>query len=58
MNVAFEKMKILVGMKVDEESSPDAEDSSFLEGFNRNCTLSTKQVLFCYFIFFLNLGFS
>ncbi|XP_027179110.1 vesicle transport protein SFT2B [Coffea eugenioides] len=50
MNVAFEKMKILVGMEVDEESSPDAEDSSFLEDFNRNCTLSTKQRLYGFVI--------
>ncbi|KAK9735597.1 hypothetical protein RND81_04G214900 [Saponaria officinalis] len=44
-----EKMKMLVGMEIinDEESSAvnDADESSFafMDDFNRNCTLSTKQ---------------
>lgn len=51
MNVAFEKVKMLVGMEVDEESAAVRnEDSSssfaFMDDFNRNCTLSTKQVPF------------
>ncbi|XP_051148288.1 uncharacterized protein LOC127263349 isoform X1 [Andrographis paniculata] len=44
MNQAFEKMKMLVGMEVgDEEEQPEP---SFLDDFNRNCTLSTKQRLY------------
>lgn len=43
MNQALEKMKMLVGMDVeDEEAAPQQE--SFMDDFNRNCTLSTKQV--------------
>uniref|UniRef100_A0A803KNK1 Vesicle transport protein n=1 Tax=Chenopodium quinoa TaxID=63459 RepID=A0A803KNK1_CHEQI len=42
-----EKMKMLVGMEVyDEESAAvnsAVDDSSFMDEFNRNCTLSTKQ---------------
>ncbi|XP_021734720.1 vesicle transport protein SFT2B-like isoform X2 [Chenopodium quinoa] len=42
-----EKMKMLVGMEVDDEESSAvnsaADDSSFMDEFNRNCTLSTKQ---------------
>ncbi|KAK4417467.1 Vesicle transport protein SFT2A [Sesamum alatum] len=44
MNQAFEKMKMLVGMEVDEEEQQ--QESSFLDDFNRNCTLSTKQRLY------------
>ncbi|KAF3444203.1 hypothetical protein FNV43_RR13893 [Rhamnella rubrinervis] len=46
MNHAFEKVKMLVGMEVDEEDGPAASDSnnsSFMDDFNRDCTLSTKQ---------------
>ncbi|XAR73122.1 hypothetical protein NMG60_11006973 [Bertholletia excelsa] len=46
MNHAFEKVKILVGM--DTEDPQPAEDESsfaFIDDFNRNCTLSTKQRL-------------
>ena len=50
MNQALEKMKMLVGMEVDDEhqaSALEEENSSsfaFMDDFNRNCTLSTKQV--------------
>ncbi|KAL0448272.1 UNVERIFIED_CONTAM: Vesicle transport protein SFT2A [Sesamum latifolium] len=44
MNQAFEKMKMLVGMEVDDEEQN--QESSFLDDFNRNCTLSTKQRLY------------
>lgn len=53
MNQAFEKVKILVGMEDDEQSAssssaPLHESGSFsfvdMDEFNRNCTLSTKQV--------------
>lgn len=44
MNQAFERMKMLVGMEVDEEEQQ--HDSSFIDDFNRNCTLSTKQRLY------------
>ncbi|CAO2827416.1 unnamed protein product [Amaranthus hypochondriacus] len=46
---AVERMKMLVGMEVsDEESaavnaSTDESSFSFMDDFNRNCTLSTKQ---------------
>lgn len=48
MNSAVERMKMLVGMDVDvdEEASSSALDASsfsFVDDFNRNCTLSTKQ---------------
>lgn len=48
MNNAFEKMKMLVGMEVEDEEQIAAQESSsfsFMDDFNRNCTLSTKQVL-------------
>lgn len=46
MNQAFEKVKILVGMEVEDELPAEDETSfAFLDDFNRNCTLSTKQVL-------------
>ena len=43
---AMERMKMLVGMDVDEESAAATEESSFafMDDFNRNCTLSTQQV--------------
>lgn len=46
MNQAFEKVKMLVGMEVDEESPQpaDSDSFSFMDDFNRQCTLSTKQV--------------
>ncbi|GAB4835484.1 hypothetical protein Ancab_000393 [Ancistrocladus abbreviatus] len=47
---AVEKMKMLVGMEVEDEeaAASTAEDSSFgfVDDFNRNCTLSTKQRLY------------
>lgn len=45
MNQAFEKMKMLVGMDVEDEEQLQQE-SSFFDDFNRNCTLSTKQRLY------------
>lgn len=45
MNQAFEKMKMLVGMEVDDEEQLQQQESSYIDDFNRNCTLSTKQVL-------------
>jgi hypothetical protein len=53
MNQALEKMKMLVGMEVEEEEERQAaslEENgsfSFMEDFNRSCTLSTKQVGLC-----------
>lgn len=52
MNQAFEKMKMLVGVEADEEhqattaTMDDGSSSWFMDDFNRNCTLSTKQVSF------------
>ncbi|KAL6576139.1 hypothetical protein OROHE_000610 [Orobanche hederae] len=43
MNQAFAKMKMLVGMEVDDE---EQQQSSLIDDFNRNCTLSTKQRLY------------
>ncbi|XP_010521642.1 PREDICTED: vesicle transport protein SFT2B [Tarenaya hassleriana] len=45
MNQAFEKVKMLVGMEVDEEQPVPEEEStfSFMEDLNRNCSLTTKQ---------------
>lgn len=43
MNQAYEKMKMLVGMDAEDEESAPAE--SFMDDFNRQCTLTTKQVL-------------
>lgn len=46
---AVERMKMLVGMEVDDEesaavnSTTDESSFSFIDDFNRNCTLSTKQ---------------
>jgi hypothetical protein len=49
MNKAFEKMKMMVGMEVEDEEQQaaalDNESSfAFMDDFNRNCTLTTKQV--------------
>ncbi|CAO2827417.1 unnamed protein product [Amaranthus hypochondriacus] len=52
---AVERMKMLVGMEVsDEESaavnaSTDESSFSFMDDFNRNCTLSTKQSMLVFF---------
>ncbi|RVX21049.1 hypothetical protein CK203_002301 [Vitis vinifera] len=47
MNHAFERVKILVGMEVDDDQNvaapPDDGPFSFMDDFNRDCTLSTKQ---------------
>lgn len=50
MNQAYEKVKMLVGMEMDEDdheaaSSSALQDTNFIDDFNRNCTLSTKQVI-------------
>ncbi|XP_059454849.1 uncharacterized protein LOC132185047 isoform X2 [Corylus avellana] len=55
MNQALEKMKMLVGMEVEEEeerqaASLEANGSfSFMDDFNRSCTLSTKQSMLVFF---------
>ncbi|KAF5192231.1 Vesicle transport protein [Thalictrum thalictroides] len=47
MHQAMEKVKILVGMDVDEENVVEEESSmSFMDDFNRNCTLSRQQRLY------------
>lgn len=54
MNHAFEKMKMLVGMDVDDEESAVENDSNsfaFIGDFNRQCTLTTKQVQLSFFFF-------
>ncbi|KAL3721279.1 hypothetical protein ACJRO7_033730 [Eucalyptus globulus] len=46
MNQAYEKVKMLVGMEVDEDAAADesaAGGDSFMDEFNRQCTLTTKQ---------------
>ncbi|KAK3027630.1 hypothetical protein RJ639_042619 [Escallonia herrerae] len=45
MNRAMEKVKILVGMEVDDEPAQEESSFAFVDDFNRNCTLSTKQRL-------------
>ncbi|OIW14535.1 hypothetical protein TanjilG_12934, partial [Lupinus angustifolius] len=61
MNKAFEKVKIMVGMEVeDEEQQAAALDDNngnfaFMDDFNRNCTLSTKHVLIFLSIFHVDL---
>ncbi|CAI0405275.1 unnamed protein product [Linum tenue] len=54
MNQALEKMKMLVGMEVEEEdeeqtSGPSRDSSSFIDDFNRNCALSSKQSMLVFF---------
>lgn len=51
VNHAFEKVKMLVGMEADEEEATASADSSFMDDFNRDCTLSTKQVHFFVFLY-------
>ncbi|XP_043720296.1 vesicle transport protein SFT2B [Telopea speciosissima] len=45
LNHAFERVKIFAGMEVDEEQLVDS-NSSFIDDFNRQCALSTKQRLY------------
>ncbi|XP_058779321.1 uncharacterized protein LOC131653250 [Vicia villosa] len=57
MNKAFEKVKMMVGMEVEDEeqqaSALDNESSfAFMDDFNRNCTLTTKQRLYGFAICF------
>ncbi|KAB5561140.1 hypothetical protein DKX38_006097 [Salix brachista] len=53
MNQAFEKVKMLVRMEVEDEEQGAAtvESSSFtfMDDFNRDCTLSTKQSMLVFF---------
>ncbi|GMN27058.1 hypothetical protein TIFTF001_001517 [Ficus carica] len=51
MNSAVERMKMLVGMEVDEENPPPppSDSDSFIDDFTRNCTLSTKQSMLVFF---------
>ncbi|XP_059656241.1 uncharacterized protein LOC132303138 isoform X1 [Cornus florida] len=54
MNLAFEKVKMLVGMEADDEPAAEEESSfAFMDDFNRNCTLSTKQRLYGFVICFV-----
>ncbi|XP_055815120.1 uncharacterized protein LOC129884034 isoform X2 [Solanum dulcamara] len=48
MNQTLEKMKMLVGMDVEDEAAAPQQESSFafMDDLNRNCTLSTKQRLY------------
>ncbi|GKD96621.1 hypothetical protein Tco_1380518, partial [Tanacetum coccineum] len=49
MSQAMEKMRMLVGIELEDDSSQrrleEEEESSFsfMDDFNRNCTLTTKQ---------------
>jgi len=59
MNKAFEKVKIMVGMEVEDEEAQAAaleNESSFafMDDFNRNCTLSRTQVFSFFSIFSSN----
>ncbi|KAL0856331.1 hypothetical protein Bca101_061484 [Brassica carinata] len=51
MNHAFEKMKMMVGMEVEEEQRAAEEESSlsFMEDLNRDCALTTKQSMLVFF---------
>ncbi|XP_054785754.1 uncharacterized protein LOC129292218 [Prosopis cineraria] len=57
MNKAVEKVKKMVGMEVeDEQQTAVLEESnsfSFMDEFNQNCTLSTKQRLYGFAICFV-----
>ncbi|CAK7328569.1 unnamed protein product [Dovyalis caffra] len=48
MNQAFEKVKMLVRMEGDDEeqgvATQESSSFAFMDDFNRDCTLSTKQV--------------
>lgn len=58
MNRAFEKVKMMVGMEVEDEEQRTAvldENSNsfaFMDEFNRNCSLSTTQRLYGFAICF------
>lgn len=54
MSQAMEKVRMLVGIEVEDNQQADEESSfAFMDDFNRNCTLSTKQVS----VFLLNIYF-
>ncbi|KAI3978709.1 hypothetical protein MKX01_015884 [Papaver californicum] len=52
MNRTWEKMKIMAGIDVEEDEEAAAEEESFTEDFNRQCTLSTKQRFYGFAICF------
>ncbi|CAI8604230.1 unnamed protein product [Vicia faba] len=55
MNKAFEQVKMMVGMKVEEQQAATLDNESsfaFMDDFNRNCTLTTKQRLYGFAICF------
>ncbi|XP_058097533.1 uncharacterized protein LOC131242719 isoform X2 [Magnolia sinica] len=50
MNKAMEKMKMLVGIEVEQEEELQSSNmSSFIDDFNRECTLSTQQSMLVFF---------
>ncbi|RZC49067.1 hypothetical protein C5167_017492 [Papaver somniferum] len=49
MNQTWEKMKIMAGIDVEEDEEAAAEEESFMDEFNRQCTLSTKQSMLVFF---------
>ncbi|XP_024455624.1 uncharacterized protein LOC7463017 isoform X2 [Populus trichocarpa] len=53
MNQAFEKVKMLVGMEVEDEeegvATVESSSFTFMDDFNRDCTLSTKQSMLVFF---------
>ncbi|KAJ4756532.1 Vesicle transport protein [Rhynchospora pubera] len=54
MSRALERAKMLVGMEVDEEAAVPQESSSFIDDFNRHCTLTTTQRLYGFAICFVS----
>ncbi|KAI5591945.1 hypothetical protein POPTR_004G135000v4 [Populus trichocarpa] len=56
MNQAFEKVKMLVGMEVEDEeegvATVESSSFTFMDDFNRDCTLSTKQRFYGFAICF------
>ncbi|KAI3913575.1 hypothetical protein MKW92_045522 [Papaver armeniacum] len=53
MNQTWEKMKIMAGIDVEEDEEAAAEEESFMDEFNRQCTLSTKQRFYGFAICFV-----
>ncbi|KAF9684140.1 hypothetical protein SADUNF_Sadunf04G0086800 [Salix dunnii] len=53
MNQAFERVKMLVRMEVEDEeqgvATVESSSFSFMDDFNRDCTLSTKQSMLVFF---------
>ncbi|XP_057970850.1 uncharacterized protein LOC131159727 [Malania oleifera] len=50
MNKAMEKVKMLVGMDVEEDVPVEESSLSFMDDFNRECTLTTKQRIYGFVI--------